>query len=581
MMLKRRLSAMLTACLLIVTTVGLTAAVALNVSAAQGIVTFSAAAKKWSAEISNYVALPGNSTSAGDVIGVFVKAQTIEKLSGIDFTLEYNNSTFTYLLDSATSFITDSNGQVASNADTAKGSVRVLWDTTTSGGASVGLNDMFVLRFSVPETGVALNDVKFKFTINTLYYFDTKVRPIEMTSKTFDVGVNVAASATVPQNLITAMQKLVTIEYTKASMDNIIAAENLYAGLTSAVKVAFAAQYPELYQAFSTARTRYSAAAEKADQDAVIKAKNDFLQANAAILAKLPKDLKEGDSVALEALETQYGMLGVRSKALLTNDEKKKIEELIAAIEAVDDVTFFNSFHRWIIDANVDVTLLEHPGVLLEQLNEIIGWVSGRSALSLEFLKNEKKELDKLEVELKAALGTSEEELAIQAETRAYQLMWNPVFFKTADSVEIGDELAIRMAIADYNKLSPEAKNRLAYRLNIFNSLLLVIESLKETEKEVETITVTNTVNNTITQTLEVPVENQVLVEIPTEQIVEVPVEVQVKEVVEVPVKGGVTKVQAQKMSDVIYWLMLLAGISVILLIYPVISYYNAVKKGA
>lgn len=79
-------------------------------------------------------------------------------------------------------------------------------------------------------------------------------------------------------------------------------------------------------------------------------------------------------------------------------------------------------------------------------------------------MQDEYTVLTRLQERYSALVENNAEEKALREKVNAYQSKWIYVLALTEETVTIGDETAINMALNDYKSLDPEVQERLAAR---------------------------------------------------------------------------------------------------------------------
>lgn len=486
MKIKQALGAVLSAAVLAVSALGAALPAAAAQSTAVGLTV-----RKWNGTTNTEIG-SGESLAAGDIVTVSIKLdKPVSNIGGIDFTLGYDIGCFQYQDGSASCLIVDSNGRGDYKA--AAGSVRGIWDTTTTNLQASG--SIFSFRFTVQN----VEDTKSAaFTLKINSFFDSTINQEDyvLDSDTATASVQVG-STTVDSAVIAAIEKIVTITATTTLAD-IQAAEAAYAGLNNAEKAKFNKEYPELYQALNTARQRYNDFQASLSQQQQKELAEKFLRDYAHVFSLTTSTVTIDDKDAVYAAVDAYLALssGVRQyiakdKQQLLSDLRDKMDVLVdkadeeaeEAANAEKEAKEFRENLRYSVLWDVEDSLFDEQYETLGPLvDEALAVYGMKSSAVKALLQDEYTVLTRLQERYSALVENNAEEKALREKVNAYQSKWIYVLALTEETVTIGDETAINMALNDYKSLDPEVQERLAARKAGLEKLLLVIQGLKETQ---------------------------------------------------------------------------------------------------
>lgn len=286
-------------------------------------------------------------------------------------------------------------------------------------------------------------------------------------------------------------EKLQTISYPN-SITDINAADKIYNAYTAAEKLKFKEKYPELFEGYRTAWTRYYDASLEASQAAVRAEVELFVSENQTALSiKSPEGVTEGNYQAvLDAIDAygkmtgQAQVLALDYKAQLDSiaEAAKKVKDRIEADELAQQ-DFIDAYMStlWNLDeSNINQETYADLMVIAEEAKAIYGSLE-HDALSSEMKKQVDTyyaKLSRLIEKIKEVAKSVGEDEAIQKEIADFTQKWHVVTRLNSLTVGVNDKTAIEMMLQDFETLSPTAKQRLASRKTMAEQLLTYIGSL-------------------------------------------------------------------------------------------------------
>lgn len=418
-------------------------------------------------------------------------------------------------------------------------------------------------------------EVEFKATINNA--LDKDYQDVALASKIGNTVVSLKnwtlsdAEQAIFKKLETIVYAPGTAEDSKATIDK---ADKIYEGLTAAEKVKFKNQYPNLFENYRTAWTRYYDASLEASQAAIKAEVERFVEENSEALAiNAPEKVNDSNyKKVLDAIDA-YGKLTGQAqvKAL---EYKEKLDKLQAAAQKVADriaadadaeTYFINPYKNtlWNLkDADINVeTYADLMTVTAEAQAEYDNLAHDNLSSTMkekvaEYYKR-LQEISKKVAEIAKQVGEDE---TIQKEIEAFTEKWHVVTRLTALTVGVDDKTAIEMMLEDFDKLSDTAKQRMASRKTMAEQLLTMIGELDNIQGSVGG-------NSGITVVPQGGTTQEVIKE------VQVPVDKLVTQVM--------SNVQFRNVPTIVYVMILLMGVAMLSMGVPIVLYlvYRRKKK--
>ncbi len=270
-----------------------------------------------------------SSVSPGEKLTVSVSVQNSKAISSLQFKISYDPALFTFAENSVDCLISDVDGVAQSACNTQTGTVTVIWDTTASNTVLNG--KIFNLLFTAETVGSNANGT-FKITSAALYDSSNQ----KITSDISTASVNVAVNAiTFTEEELEAYRKLETITYPDSKAD-IDAAKAIFTGYSNEKIKAFFNSYPDLYEYYRTASTRYYIAQENAGYAEIDRAIAAFQEKYARILAIPDGKVTLSDKTEVTAANEELGAMSDAVLARMDNSVKDKIKSLVSEIRQLE-----------------------------------------------------------------------------------------------------------------------------------------------------------------------------------------------------------------------------------------------------
>ena len=487
-----------------------------------------------------------------DTIILEVSVSGIENtyVRGNAFTIDYDETVLTFLSDSSVCTVSDENAIFS--AVNNNGKVLMNWDTTSKKTTFNGA--VYYFKFKAKEEIEDSKNVAFNLEVTELYaslngFPDI---PFSVSGATKNVTI---ASVQISDNILALFDKLENI--TTNSLNDIVAALNAYNNELNAIqKKHLKAKYPEKYNWLSTAYDRYYKAVDKAEEDKVNSIVKDFNDTYGALLKKGISKVTLKDAEKIAALDTAFKVLPSVVVSRLPKDTSKKINALLDRIETLTEAQAEAKYFRETYSQYYNLTDAE--GLMIyDSYND-----TTKSLLSKEY-----KLLSQVNKKMQALIENDAKTAALNEKVNAFQQKWLRCFTLNPFNVSVGDKAAIQMAMADYETLDKDVKEKLAAKISVFKNLLSVIEKLEEEAGKTETIEIpgeTVTVEKEVikTETIELPGE-QTIVNVPGETVT---VEKEVIKTETVEVSGA-----KQGFTRSIYILFILLAITLLMALLPAI----------
>lgn len=449
--------------------------------------------KKYDYSAKAYVKANGKAEN-GDLLLIELGiSDTVSSIGAMRLKLTYNSSVAEFVDGGEFVYITKgtplvTNKTSASNPEQSYVSAVFGADNQTPGTA-IATNfkgNVVSYLFRCNATGVC----RFTATFEEIY--DKNYKSISIDKKqTLFVSVSDWQFADLP--LFSALSN---IKYPDSKTD-IEAADVAYAKLSSAQKDRFKLNYPNEFNNYSTAWTRFYDLAN-AEAEAEIRAEANILL-NSEDFLKIkdltPEQINESNYQSAVACKNQYKKLSNAAKKYISDAVKETINNLytpaakIADIikkqkSADEDAELFNSLYYNLKDLDdVAVRSGAESDLFLEQLRSATADIEN---LDIDIMSPDfKSQMEKWKSDLDHYNEIIEDELIkrgiskkVLEEIEKFTSKWSKVLKLHMLNVGVGDKTAIELMIEDYEKLSDEAKQQLSPHYNTAKQLLQIIEAL-------------------------------------------------------------------------------------------------------
>ncbi|MBQ1283892.1 MAG: hypothetical protein IIY18_02700 [Clostridia bacterium] len=423
-----------------------------------------------------------SSVSPGEKLTVSVSVQNSKAISSLQFKISYDPALFTFAENSVDCLISDVDGVAQSAGNTQTGTVTVIWDTTASNTVLNG--KIFNLLFTAETVGSNANGT---FKITSAAFYDSSNQKI--TSDISTASVNVAVNAiTFTEEELEAYRKLETITYPDSKAD-IDAAKAIFTGYSNEKIKAFFNSYPDLYEYYRTASTRYYIAQENAGYAEIDKAIAAFQEKYARILAIPDGKVTLSDKTEVTAANDELGAMSDAVLARMDNSVKEKIKSLVSEIrqlekdaskysKAVQEYEEFKKNFKTVLEADENDIAgnYEEFGALVV---EAIASFDLMSDIAQELGQSERAYLSELMGYVNKYTAEDEAEQALLEKQQEFLKKHATVLAITQRNVTVYDKTAIEIAIADIDAQPEALREKLAMRRSLLQKLLDKIATME------------------------------------------------------------------------------------------------------
>lgn len=423
-----------------------------------------------------------SSVSPGEKLTVSVSVQNSKAISSLQFKISYDPALFTFAENSVDCLISDVDGVAQSAGNTQTGTVTVIWDTTASNTVLNG--KIFNLLFTAETVGSNANGT---FKITSAAFYDSSNQKI--TSDISTASVNVAVNAiTFTEEELEAYRKLETITYPDSKAD-IDAAKAIFTGYSNEKIKAFFNSYPDLYEYYRTASTRYYIAQENAGYAEIDKAIAAFQEKYARILAIPDGKVTLSDKTEVTAANDELGEMSDAVLARMDNSVKEKIKSLVSEIrqlekdaskysKAVQEYEEFKENFKTVLEADENDIAgnYEEFGALVV---EAIASFDLMSDIAQELGQSERAYLSELMGYVNKYTAEDEAEQALLEKQQEFLKKHATVLAITQRNVTVYDKTAIEIAIADIDAQPEALREKLAMRRSLLQKLLDKIATME------------------------------------------------------------------------------------------------------
>ncbi|MBP3626817.1 MAG: hypothetical protein J6J39_02075 [Clostridia bacterium] len=445
------------------------------------------------------------------VIAVSVSGIESKAVRGNTLNLTYDASKLTFQKGNSFIGINDDKDVLFMSAN--EGKLVVTWDTTSENMIFNGL--VYYFKFAISNEIKESANFDFKLSVKELYAVENNFEEIPFTVANDKTTISVTTE-TVPSGVIELLKKLETVN--ENSLNDITAAKNAYDGLSAAQKQLLKDNYPNEYGWLSTAYDRYYTALKNASEKEINDIIASFNKDYGEILSRDISKVTLKDEQTVSKLDTAYKALPTTVTSRLGKDVKKKIDALKEKIELLNDATsevedFKKAYDKYINTTDEQYTV--YYSLYYTYVDEAIMMYGSLSEEAQAQLKKEYARLQEIQAIIDKAIAADEAEELLREKVNAYQQKWLRLMALTSNNVAVEDKSALEMAIADYEALEEDVKERLKGKYNNMKNLLTVIESLSEeedaensapsggdSENQVITETITETVTEKVKETV-------------------------------------------------------------------------------
>lgn len=422
-----------------------------------------------------------SSVSPGEKLTVSVSVQNSKAISSLQLKLSYDPDLFTFAENSVDCLIADRDGVAQSACNTQKGTVTVIWDTTAQNTVLNG--NIFNMLFTAETVKSNINGA-FKITSAVMYDSENK----KITSDILAAGVNVVINAiTFTEDELAAYRKLETIKYPDSKAD-IDAAKAIFTKYTNEKIKAFFNSYPDLYEYYRTAPTRYYKAQENAGYAEIDKAIAAFVEKYKRILAIPEGQVTLNDKTEVTAASDELGLMSDAALARMDSSVKEKINSLKAEIKqleadarkyskAVQEYEEFKENFKTVLEAtenDIAGNYKEYGSMVVEAITSF----DLMSDIAQELGKSEREHLSELMGYVNKYTAEDEAEQALLEQQQEFLKKHAKVLAITQRTVTVYDKTAIELAIADIDAQPEALREKLAMRKSLLEKLLDKIATL-------------------------------------------------------------------------------------------------------
>ena len=422
-----------------------------------------------------------SSVSPGEKLTVSVSVQNSKAISSLQLKLSYDPDLFTFAENSVDCLIADRDGVAQSACNTQKGTVTVIWDTTAQNTVLNG--NIFNMLFTAETVKSNINGA-FKITSAVMYDSENK----KITSDISAAGVNVVINAiTFTEDELAVYRKLETIKYPDSKAD-IDAAKAIFTKYTNEKIKAFFNSYPDLYEYYRTAPTRYYKAQENAGYAEIDKAIAAFVEKYKRILAIPEGQVTLNDKTEVTAASDELGLMSDAALARMDSSVKEKINSLKAEIKqleadarkyskAVQEYEEFKENFKTVLEAtenDIAGNYKEYGSMVVEAITSF----DLMSDIAQELGKSEREHLSELMGYVNKYTAEDEAEQALLEQQQEFLKKHAKVLAITQRTVTVYDKTAIELAIADIDAQPEALREKLAMRRSLLEKLLDKIATL-------------------------------------------------------------------------------------------------------
>lgn len=422
-----------------------------------------------------------SSVSPGEKLTVSVSVQNSKTISSLQLKLNYDPSLFTFAENSVDCLIEDVDGVAQSACNIKNGTVTVIWDTTAQ---NTVLNGRIFNMLFTAET--VKSNINGAFKIASAVMYDSANKKI--TSDISAAGVNVGINAiTFTEEELAAYRKLETIKYPDSRPD-IDAAKAIFTKYTNEKIKAFFNSYPDLYEYYRTASTRYYKAQENAGYAEIDKAIAAFTEKYKRILSIPEGQVTLNDKTEITAASDELGLMSDAALARMDGSVKEKINSLKAEIKqleadarkyskALQEYEEFKENFKTVLEAtenDISGNYKEYGSMVVEAITSF----DLMSDIAQELGKSEREHLSELMGYVNKYTAEDEAEQALLEKQQEFLKKHAKVLAINQRTVTVYDKTAVELAIADIDAQPEALREKLAMRRNLLEKLLDKIAGL-------------------------------------------------------------------------------------------------------
>lgn len=458
-----------------------------------------------------------DSFDAYDRIYVLVDFSNIGNthIGGLSFKLTYDTSVLQFD-GSSNSTVEDKNAVFYFHDK--EGTITFLWDTVSE--QTVFDGTVFCIAFQCLSGVYEEKNITFKIEVEDFY--NTKYSNIPYTLSTNVINAKILVE-TIPQSLVDAFQKLENI--TTESLNDIVAAETEWGNLSGSQQLQVMKKQSKLYTWYSTARTRYNQVVNQAGADKVLALVDEYTATYGHVLKLTTETVTIQNKNAIEQAQAAYGNLPTSVTTRLDQNIPKHFKELLKRVSALEDAqeeaTYFKEEYNGLLKDTQQQLEYNFEATVLK-VDEAVLYYEMMSPDAQNLVADLYKDLLKLKKQCDEIIANDKAMTVIREEVNEYQGKWIKILMLNPTRASLADKTAIEMAIADYDKLSEEAKEMLASKITNLKTILnkltsagtgngtvggntqggtttKVVEKLVETEK---TVTIIEYINKNIPKSI-------------------------------------------------------------------------------
>ncbi|MBP3626651.1 MAG: hypothetical protein J6J39_01220 [Clostridia bacterium] len=439
--------------------------------------------KKYSAVDKKYVSKTEFDLAASDekIVYIPVSVETSSTVGGFGFALSYDKEILEFSEGSSFLSLKDENGSVTTHS--VSDGIIVLWETIADNIYSNG--EFYYAAFKIKSDLKENKTTAVSVAVKQIYDgTDKQVNIIPtVTVKTVNISIKVNF---LTQDELAPFEKLKDIVYPDSSAD-IRSANDAFNALSSAKKEQLKSDYSELYNYYSTAQSRYNRLAEEAGEKAVKDELNAYITKHSQVWKLTVDTVELGDKQKVTAAKSEKDALSSRAKELLGKKYTDLINELLSAIEALEEaneeVADFKANYGNLDGLSEKSIAAGYDGyiILLDEallVYETLGDEAKQILLPMaESMKKSREIAQKY-------IDADESAKEIVEKVNEFQKKWLDVLMKNSSNVTLGDETAIKIMLKEYEGLDEDTKNALSSRMAMFQNLLTVIEGMKTADNQ-------------------------------------------------------------------------------------------------
>lgn len=434
-----------------------------------------------------------------------VSVQTNSTVGGFGFTLRYDENVLQYAEAASLLLVKDSGAKIT--AHKGENSVTVLWETVSENSVYMK-GEIYYAAFVINPALKVGTDTAVEFSLHQLFDGTSQQNDIKATSVTARAAFTVKVLR-LQSSELAPFEKLVNITYPDSQAD-IIAAKAAYTALGSTKQQQLHSDYPALYEAYSTAQSRYNRLAEAAAEQQVRDELAAYIATHAPVWKLTVDTVQLSDAARVNDAVNDQKALSARAQSLLDKKYSGLLQALQTVLETLAESTQEISDYKAAYDHLSGLTEKDIAedyasyNTMLDEALLVYDMLSDRTKTALAPMADTFK---KYKRSCETYLEKDKAAQAVAEKVAAFQKQWLSVLMLNANTVSAADETAIRMMLSAYNEQEDSVKSALAARMASFDGLLLLIAGMQpggiQTEPEIIVQPGTNThTTSTVTQTV-------------------------------------------------------------------------------